>query len=141
MINRRDMFKAFAGLGALALAPTNAIAEYTRNWKNERIIAKIKEGMAWACKRGMFELNDDFTQAVARSMLEPYLRDLQKQGEVYDWRVICDQTNNTQQVIDKNEFVVDVYVRFPNDPSFRHLNAITKRDAIHIEEAVGTLNS
>ena len=68
-----------------------------------RLFIVLEKAIATAAKSALFEFNDDFTRASFRNLVEPYLRDIQGRRGIYDFRVVCDTTNNTPEVIDRNE--------------------------------------
>ena len=78
-----------------------------------RLFIVLEKSIAFAAKYLLFEFNDDITRAQFRAMVEPFLRNVQGLRGITDYRVVCDETNNTPYVIDNNQFVGDIYVR-PN---------------------------
>lgn len=102
-----------------------------------RLFIVLEKAIATASKFQLFELNDEFTRAQFRNMIEPFLRDVQGRRGIYDFRVICDDTNNTAEVIDRNEFVADIYVKPARSINFIFLNFIATRSGISFDETVG----
>ena len=82
----------------------------------------------------MFEFNDAFTRAQFVALVEPFLRDVQGRRGIYDFRVVCDETNNTPQVIDSNEFRADIFVKPAKSINFITLTFIATRTGISFEE-------
>lgn len=78
-----------------------------------RLMIVIEKAIASASRYVLFEFNDDFTRTRLKSMIEPYLREVKAKRGLYDFRVICDRTNNTDEIIDNNVIVLDVYLK-PN---------------------------
>ncbi len=76
-----------------------------------RLFITIEKAIATAAKYTLFEFNDAFTRAQFRNLIEPYLRDVQGRRGIYDFRVICDESNNTPDRIDRNEMYVDIAVK------------------------------
>ena len=84
--------------------------------------------------RSLFEFNDSFTRAQFKNLVEPFLRDVQGRRGVTDFRVVCDDTNNTGEIIDRNEFVADIYVKPNRSINFITLNFIAARSSVKFEE-------
>jgi hypothetical protein len=87
-----------------------------------RLFIVLEKAIATAAKFQLFEFNDSFTRAQFKNLVEPFLRDVQGRRGVTDFRVKCDDTNNTGEVIDRNEFVADIFIK-PNPVSYTHLRA------------------
>ena len=85
----------------------------------------------------MFEFNDAFTRAQFVSLLTPFLRDVQGRRGLYDFKVICNESNNTGQVIDNNEFVADIFLKPARSINFIQLNFIATRTGVSFEEIGG----
>jgi predicted HTH transcriptional regulator len=85
----------------------------------------------------LFEFNDQFTRAQFVSIVEPYLRDVQGRRGITDFRVVCDETNNTAEVIDKNEFRGDIYIKPARSINYIQLNFVAVRTGVSFEEIVG----
>jgi phage tail sheath protein FI len=102
-----------------------------------RLFIVLEKAIALAARFFLFEFNDDFTRAQFRSMVEPYLKYVQAARGIYDFRVVCDSTNNTAEVIDRNEFVGDIYIKPARSINFIQLNFIAVRTGVAFEEIVG----
>ena len=102
-----------------------------------RLFIVLEKAIATAAKFSLFEFNDEFTRAQFRNLVEPYLRDVQGRRGIYDFRVVCDDTNNTGEVIDRNEFVGDIYIKPARSINFIQLNFIAVRTGVEFEEVVG----
>ena len=76
-----------------------------------RLFIALEKSVATAAKFQLFELNDEFTRAMFRNMVEPFLRDVQGRRGITDFKVVCDETNNTGDVIDRNEFRAEIYIK------------------------------
>jgi hypothetical protein len=85
----------------------------------------------------LFEFNDVFTRSQFKNLVEPFLRDVQGRRGIYDFRVVCDETNNTDQVIDSNGFVADIFIKPAKSINFIQLNFIATRTGISFEELIG----
>lgn len=99
-----------------------------------RLFIVLEKAIATAAKFQLFEFNDAFTRAQFRNLVEPFLRDVQGRRGITDFRVICDETNNTSQVIDANEFVADIYIKPARSINFIQLNFTATRSGINFEE-------
>ena len=99
-----------------------------------RLFIVLEKAIATASKFQLFEFNDPFTQAQFRNLIEPFLRDVQGRRGITDFRVICDETNNTSEVIDRNEFVADIFIKPARAINFIQLNFVATRSGISFEE-------
>jgi len=99
-----------------------------------RLFITLEKAIATAAKYQLFEFNDVFTRSQFRSIVEPFLRDVRGRRGIYDFRVVCDETNNTGDVIDRNEFVADIYIKPAKSINFIQLNFIATRTSISFEE-------
>lgn len=104
-----------------------------------RLFLTIERAIAAAARNVMFEFNDEFTRAEFVGIVEPFLRQVQGQRGITDFRVVCDETNNTAAVIDRNEFVFDVYVKPARSINFVVLNFVAVRTGVDFSEVVGTV--
>lgn len=102
-----------------------------------RLFIVLEKAIATAAKYQLFEFNDAFTRATFRNMVEPYLRDVKGRRGIYDFKVICDESNNTGEVIDGNRFVADIYIKPARSISFIQLNFIATRTSASFEEISG----
>jgi hypothetical protein len=99
-----------------------------------RLFIVLEKAIATAAKFQLFEFNDAFTRSQFVSLVEPFLRDVQGRRGVIDFRVVCDDTNNTAEVIDRNEFVADIYIKPAKSINYITLNFIATRSGIAFEE-------
>lgn len=99
-----------------------------------RLFIVLEKAIATAAKFSLFEFNDAFTRAQFRNLVEPFLRDVQGRRGITDFKVVCDDTNNTGEVIDRNEFVADIYIKPARSINFIQLNFIATRSGISFEE-------
>jgi hypothetical protein len=99
-----------------------------------RLFIVLEKAIATAAKFQLFEFNDSFTRAQFKNLVEPFLRDVQGRRGVTDFRVVCDDTNNTGEIIDRNEFVADIYVKPNRSINFITLNFIAARSSVKFEE-------
>ena len=99
-----------------------------------RLFIVLEKAIATAAKFQLFEFNDAFTRAQFKALVEPFLRDVQGRRGVIDFRVKCDETNNTGVVIDRNEFVADIFIKPNRSINFITLNFIAARSSVSFEE-------
>ena len=102
-----------------------------------RLFIVLEKAISTASKYTLFEFNDDFTRAQFRNLVEPFLRDVQGRRGITDFRVVCDGTNNTGEVIDRNEFVGDIYIKPARSINFIQLNFVAVRTGVEFSEIVG----
>ena len=102
-----------------------------------RLFIVLEKAIATAAKYQLFELNDEFTRAMFRNMTEPFLRDVKGRRGITDFLVVCDETNNTGEVIDTNRFVADIYIKPARSINFITLNFIATRTGVDFSEIVG----
>ena len=102
-----------------------------------RLFIVLEKAISTASKFTLFEFNDAFTRSQFRNLVEPFLRDVQGRRGIFDFRVVCDDTNNTGEVIDRNEFIGDIYIKPARSINFIQLNFIAVRTGVDFEEVVG----
>ena len=102
-----------------------------------RLFIVLEKAITKASKYSLFEFNDEFTRAQFVALVEPYLRDVKGRRGIYDFRVVCDETNNTPEVIDRNEFIGDIYIKPARSINFIHLNFIAVRTGVAFSEVIG----
>ena len=99
-----------------------------------RLFIVLEKAISTASKYQLFEFNDAFTRAQFRNLVEPFLRDVQGRRGITDFKVVCDDTNNTGEVIDRNEFVADIFVKPARSINFIQLNFVATRSGISFQE-------
>ena len=102
-----------------------------------RLFLVLEKAIATASKFQLFEFNDEFTRAQFRNLVEPFLRDVQGRRGISDFSVKCDATNNTGEVIDRNEFVADIFVKPARSINFITLSFIATRTGVAFSEVGG----
>jgi phage tail sheath protein FI len=102
-----------------------------------RLFIVLEKSVARAARSSLFEFNDQFTRASFVNLVEPFLRDVQGRRGITDYRVVCDETNNTAEVIDRNEFVGDIYIKPARSINYIQLNFVAVRTGVRFEEIVG----
>jgi phage tail sheath protein FI len=99
----------------------------------------IERAIGEAAKSVLFELNDDFTRAEFTNIVEPFLREIQGRRGITDFRVVCDETNNTSEVVDRNEFIASCFIKPARSINYVTLNFVAVRTGVEFEEVVGTV--
>jgi len=102
-----------------------------------RLFIVLEKAIATSAKYQLFEFNDEFTRAGFVNMVEPFLRDIQGRRGIQDFKVVCDESNNTASVIDRNEFVADIYIKPARSINFIQLNFVAVGTGVSFEEVVG----
>jgi phage tail sheath protein FI len=102
-----------------------------------RLFITLEKAISRAARFSLFEFNDQFTRAQFVALVEPFLRDVQGRRGITDYRVVCDETNNTGEVIDRNEFVGDIYIKPARSINFIQLNFVAVRTGVSFNEVVG----
>ena len=106
-----------------------------------RLFIAIEKSIGEAAKNVMFEFNDEFTRAEFTNIVEPFLRRVKGRRGITDFRVVCDDTNNNQEVIDNNQFVANIFVKPARSINFVQLNFVAVRTGVDFEEIVGTVGA
>jgi len=102
-----------------------------------RLFIVLEKAISTAAKFSLFEFNDAFTRAMFRNMVEPFLRDVKGRRGITDFIVVCDETNNPGSVIDRNEFVGDIYIKPTRSINFIQLNFVAVATGVEFSEVVG----
>ena len=104
-----------------------------------RLFLTIEQSLQRAAQAQLFELNDQITRANFVNIVEPYLRDIQAKRGLYGFLVVCDETNNTPDVIDNNEFRADIYLKPAKSINYVTLTFVATRTGVSFEEVAGTV--
>jgi phage tail sheath protein FI len=102
-----------------------------------RLFIILEKAIATASKFFLFEQNDAFTRAQFRNLVVPFLKTVQQRRGITDFKVVCDETNNTGEVIDRNEFVADIFVKPTRSINFIQLNFIATKTGVNFSEVGG----
>ena len=102
-----------------------------------RLFIVLEKAVSAASKASLFEFNDEFTRAQFRNMVEPFLRDVKGRRGITDFKVVCDGTNNTGNIIDTNKFVADIYIKPARSINYITLNFIATRTGVEFSEIAG----
>ena len=106
-----------------------------------RLFITLEKAIAKAAQYSLFEFNDDFTRAQFVALVAPFLRDIQGRRGITDFRVVCDTTNNTAQVINSNQFVGDIYIKPARSINFIQLNFVAVGTGVDFSTVVGGSSS
>jgi phage tail sheath protein FI len=104
-----------------------------------RLFIALEKTISRYAKSQLFEFNDEYTRSAFRNVVEPFLRDVKARRGVTDYLVVCDNTNNTTNVIDQNQFVGDIYVKPTRSINFIQLNFVAVRSGVSFQEVVGAV--
>ena len=104
-----------------------------------RLFIYLEDAIAAAAKDQLFEFNDELTRTNFVNIIEPFLRDVQAKRGIFDFVVICDETNNTAAVIDANEFVADIFIKPARSINFIGLTFVATRTGVAFEEVIGSV--
>jgi hypothetical protein len=104
-----------------------------------RLFLTVEQSLEGAANSQLFELNDANTRANFVNIIEPYLRDVQAKRGLYDFLVVCDETNNTPDIIDNNEFRADIFLKPTKSINFITLTFVATRTGVDFQEVVGTV--
>ncbi len=102
-----------------------------------RLFIVLEKSISAAARSSLFEFNDEFTRAQFVNLVEPFLRTVKGRRGIYDFRVVCDQTNNTPDIIDSNQFIGDIYIKPARSINYIQLNFVAVRTGVAFNEIVG----
>lgn len=130
---------SFPGEGVVLFGDKTALAKPSAfdRINVRRLFITLEKAIATAAKYQLFEFNDGFTRAQFRNQVEPFLRDVKGRRGIIDFKIICDETNNTGEVIDNNRFVADIYIKPTRSINFVTLNFVAVRTSATFTEITG----
>ena len=143
---RDDLYQArvnpvvtFPGQGTILFGDKTALSRPSAfdRINVRRLFILLEKAIATAAKFQLFEFNDEFTRAQFRNLVEPFLRDIQGRRGITDFSVVADGTNNTGEVIDRNEFVADIFIKPARSINFIQLNFVAVRTGVAFSEIGG----
>ena len=102
-----------------------------------RLFITLEKAISTASKFQLFEFNDEFTRANFRNIVEPFLREVQGRRGITDFLVVCDETNNTGEVIDRNEFIAEIFIKPARSINFITLSFVATRTGVSFDEVAG----
>ena len=129
----------FAGQGTILFGDKTMLAKPSAfdRINVRRLFIVLEKAISTASKFTLFEFNDEFTRANFVNLVEPFLRDVQGRRGITDFRVVCDESNNTPEVIDRNEFIGDIFIKPARSINFIQLNFVAVRTGVDFSEVVG----
>lgn len=104
-----------------------------------RLFLVLERAISRAAEQVMFEFNDEFTRAEFVNIVEPVLREVKGRRGITDFKVVCDETNNTAAVVDRNEFIANIFIKPARSINYVTLNFVAVRTGVDFEEVVGTV--
>ena len=104
-----------------------------------RLFVYLENAISAAAKDQLFEFNDEITRTNFVNIIEPFLRDVQAKRGIFDYVVVCDETNNTASVVDSNEFIADIYIKPARSINFIGLTFVATRTGVAFEEVIGSV--
>ena len=104
-----------------------------------RLFIYLEDAISAAAKDQLFEFNDEITRTNFVNIVEPFLRDVQAKRGIFEFVVICDETNNTAAIIDNNEFVADIYIKPARSINFIGLTFVATRTGVSFDEVIGNV--
>jgi len=130
---------AFPGEGTVLFGDKTALSKPSAfdRINVRRLFLVLEKSIARAAKFQLFEFNDEFTRAQFKSLVEPFLREVQGRRGITDFAVVCDGTNNSAEVIDRNEFVADIFIKPARSINFITLSFIAVRTGVSFSEVGG----
>jgi len=137
--NRINSFVTQAGAGTYLFGDKTALS-YASAFDRinvRRLFLTIEQALESAANAQLFELNDELTRANFRNIVEPYLRDVEAKRGLFGFLVVCDETNNTPDIIDNNEFRADIYLKPAKSINYITLTFVATRTGVSFEEVAG----
>ena len=104
-----------------------------------RLFIYLEDAISAAARDQLFEFNDEITRTNFVNIVEPFLRDVQAKRGIFDFVVICDETNNTAAIIDNNEFVADIFIKPARSINFIGLTFVATRTGVSFDEVIGNV--
>ena len=145
--NRDELFKArvnpivsFPGTGIILYGDKTALSKPSAfdAINVRRLFITLEKAISTSAKAQLFEFNDEFTRAAFRNAVEPFLREVQGRRGLSDFKVVCDETNNTGEIIDRNEFVADIYIKPARSIRGITLSFVATRTGVQFSELTGS---
>ena len=141
--SRDDLYRArvnpvvtFPGQGTILFGDKTALTSPSAfdRINVRRLFIVLEKAISTAAQAQLFEYNDAFTRAQFRAAIEPFLRDVKNRRGLIDFSVVCDETNNTDSVMDRNEFVCSIFVKPARSINYITLNFVAARSGVQFEE-------
>ena len=146
--SRDDLYRArinpvvtFPGQGTVLFGDKTALTSPSAfdRINVRRLFITLEKAISTAAKAQLFEFNDSFTRAQFRAAVEPFLRDVKNRRGLVDFSVVCDETNNTDAVQDRNEFVCSIFLKPAKSINYITLNFVAARSGVQFEEIYGAV--
>jgi len=146
--SRDDLYRArinpivtFPGQGTVLFGDKTALSSPSAfdRINVRRLFIVLEKAISTAAKAQLFEFNDSFTRASFRAAIEPFLRDVKNRRGLVDFSVVCDETNNTDAVQDRNEFVCSIFLKPTKSINYITLNFIAAKSGVEFEEIYGAV--
>ena len=136
---RINPVNSFPGQGTVLFGDKTALAKPSAfdRINVRRLFIILEKAIATAAKFQLFEFNDEFTRAQFKNLVEPFLREIQGRRGITDFKVVADESNNTGEVIDRNEFIADIFVKPTRSINFITLNFVAVRTGVAFTEIGG----
>ena len=136
---RINPVNSFPGQGTVLFGDKTALSKPSAfdRINVRRLFIILEKAIATAAKFQLFEFNDEFTRAQFKNLVEPFLREIQGRRGITDFKVVADESNNTGEVIDRNEFVADIFVKPTRSINFITLNFVAVRTGVAFTEIGG----
>lgn len=137
--NRINPIVSFPGQGIVLFGDKTALSKASAfdRINVRRLFNIVERSIKQYAKSQLFEINDEFTRAAFIASVEPFLRDIRGRRGITDYRIVCDNTNNTSAIIDSNQFIGDIYIKPVKSINFISLNFIATRSGISFTEIAG----
>ena len=136
---RINPVSTFPGQGTVLFGDKTALASPSAfdRINVRRLFITLEKAISTASKFQLFEFNDEFTRANFRNIVEPFLREVQGRRGITDFLVVCDETNNTGDVIDRNEFKAEIFIKPARSINFITLSFVATRTGVSFDEVAG----
>ena len=136
--HRINPIVSFPGQGAVLFGDKTALSTPSAfdRINVRKLFLTVERAIEEAAKAQLFEINDEISRGVFRSIVEPFLRDVQSRRGITDFLVVCDETNNTPTVIDANEFLAEIYIQPARSINFITLTFTATRTGIDFSEVI-----
>ncbi len=137
--NRVNPVVTFPGEGTVLFGDKTALG-YSSAFDRinvRRLFLIVEKEIAEIARVNLFEFNDEVTRTLFKNNVNPFLRDIQSKRGMYDFLVVCDQTNNTPEIIDRNEMVADIYIKPAKSINFITLNFVATKTGATFDESIG----
>ena len=136
---RVNPVSTFPGQGTVLFGDKTALASPSAfdRINVRRLFITLEKAISTSAKFQLFEFNDEFTRANFRNIVEPFLREVQGRRGITDFLVVCDETNNTGDVIDRNEFKAEIFVKPARSINFITLSFVATRTGVSFDEVAG----